>query len=164
IARRLGGGRVEGFDPAEVATASAAAEGPLSLPPGRLTDLEGRDLDPASLKGRVVLVEMWATWCPPCRTTLAWMNEYLRANRARVAVIAIAVDSKPEDVRAFAADAHPGYRIVLGTPEVLDAFGTVAAVPKLLVFDAEGRRAEVFYGAPPDLHQKITQTVKRLVR
>jgi thiol-disulfide isomerase/thioredoxin len=164
IAKRLAGAKVEGFDPSEVATASAAAEGPASLPPGRLTDLDGREIDPASFKGRVVLVEMWATWCPPCRATLAWMNDFLRANANRVEVLAIAVDSKPEDVRAFAAAARPGYRIVIGTPDVLDAFGTVAAVPKLMVFDGDGRRAGVFYGAPPDLHQQIAQTVKRLTR
>jgi len=164
IARRLRGARVEGFDPSEVATESAAADGPASLPPGRLTDLDGHVLDPASLKGRVVLVEMWATWCPPCRSTLAWMNDFQRANQGTVEVVAIAVDSKLEDVRRFAAETHAGYRIVIGTPEVLEAFGTVAAVPKLMVFDTEGRRAEVFYGAPPDLHPKIAQTVKRLAR
>src|SRR6185436_11810453 len=126
--RRLGGGKVEGFDPSEVAT--AATDGPAGLPPGRLTDLDGQAIDPAALKGRVVLVEMWATWCPPCRATLAWMNDFLRANKGRVEVVAIAVDSKPDDVRKFAADTRATYHIVLGTPDVLEAFGTVAAVPK----------------------------------
>ena len=157
LAKRLGGVTIEGFDPKEVATESAAADGPVSLPPGRMTDLDGRELDPASLKGRIVLVEMWATWCPPCRATLAWMNEFERENKGRVEVVAIAVDSKPDEVRRFAAETHAGYRIVLGTPEVLDAFGTVAAVPKPMVFDAEGRRSTCSTG----LHRICRRSYRR---
>ena len=48
----------------------------------------------------------------------------------------------------------------MGTPEVIKAFGAVAAVPKLLVFDRHGQRAQVLYGAPPDLHQQIEHAVE----
>ena len=49
----------------------------------------------------------------------------------------------------------------MGTPEVIKAFGAVAAVPKLLIYDSAGRRAKVLYGAPPDLHQQIDAAVKK---
>jgi hypothetical protein len=53
----------------------------------------------------------------------------------------------------------PNYQVVMGTPEVLKQFGEVAAVPKLFVFDRQGRRVDVFYGAPPDLHEKIDASI-----
>jgi hypothetical protein len=52
----------------------------------------------------------------------------------------------------------------MGTPEVIKAFGAVAAVPKLIVYDAQGRRSRDIYGAPPDLHQQIEEAVKKAAR
>ena len=54
-------------------------------------------------------------------------------------MLAIAVDSKPDDVRKMAGSFKPNYPIVMGTPEVIKAFGAVAAVPKLIIYDAQGR-------------------------
>ena len=76
-------------------------------------------------------------------------------------MIAIAVDSKADDVQKIAASLKPNYRIVMGTPEVIKAFGAVAAVPKILIFDRAGRRSKVIYGAPPDLHQQIERALRR---
>ena len=60
----------------------------------------------------------------------------------------------------MAASFKPNYPIVMGTPEVIKAFGAVAAVPKLIIYDAQGRRIKVLYGAPPDLHQQIEAAAK----
>ena len=51
--------------------------------------------------------------------------------------------------------------IVMGTPDVIKAFGAVAAVPKLIVYDRKGRRSQVLYGAPPDLHQQLERAVQK---
>ena len=59
------------------------------------------------------------------------------------------------------AERNPSYRVVLGTEELLQTYGGVAAVPKLFIFDANGRRSQVFYGAPPDLHEQVTQALKK---
>jgi len=50
---------------------------------------------------------------------------------------------------------------VMGTPEVIQAFGAVAAVPKLIVYDGRGRRSKVLYGAPSDLHDQIEIALQR---
>jgi len=165
VTRRLAGEGVKGLDVADVRSAPTADDdGPATLPSLTLNDINGQAIDPARFAGRAVVVELWATWCPPCKSTMAWLPSLQSQYRGRAVVLAIAVDSDPKDVAAMAASLNPNYAIVAGTPEVIKAFGAVAAVPKLLVFDRAGRRSQVLYGAPPDLHQRIDAAVKNALR
>jgi thiol-disulfide isomerase/thioredoxin len=158
---RLKGERVAGLDLGEVTRAMDPADGPPTLPASPMTDASGAVIDPASLAGRVVVVEMWATWCPPCQSTLGWLDAVQKRHPDGLTVIAIAVDSKLADVNAMIADRKPSYRVVMATEPMLETFGGVAAVPKLFVFDKAGRRTHVFYGAPPDLHERIEQALRK---
>lgn len=160
VTRRLAGEKVVGLDVADV-TGADPADGPPTLPSIELEDINGRTIEAAALANRPVVVEMWATWCPPCRSTLAWLNTLQKQYGESATVIAVAVDSKAEEVQKMAATLKPNYRIVMATPEVIKAFGAVAAVPKLIVFDRQGRRSQVLYGAPPDLHKQIEAAVKK---
>jgi thiol-disulfide isomerase/thioredoxin len=163
VSRRLAGERVTGLDIADVTAGDAdPADGPARLPDLRLTDINGAAVDPASLAGRTVIVEMWATWCPPCRSTLAWLDGYQRQHRDTVTVLALAVDSELPEVRKLMATLQPSYRVVFATPEVVKAYGAAAAVPKLTIFAPSGTRAQVLYGAPPDLHQQVEAAVARV--
>jgi thiol-disulfide isomerase/thioredoxin len=123
-----------------------------ALPAIRLTGLDGKTLSRGDLAGRVVLIEFWATWCPPCRGTLSWLGELKRRHGDRLAVIAIAVESEEAGIRQLASELKLPFVWVKGTPEIGRAFGDVSAVPTLLVFDRQGRTAGAFYGAPPTLH------------
>jgi thiol-disulfide isomerase/thioredoxin len=163
VARRLAGEQVRGMNVADVTTETAAEEGAATMPSLALRDISGAAIDPSRFMNVPVVVEMWATWCPPCRSTMAWLPSLQKKYGERVTVIAIAVDSKLEDVKTLAASFKPNYSIVMGTPEVIKAFGAVAAVPKLIVYDAEGRRSKVLYGAPDDLHDQIEAAVKSAV-
>jgi thiol-disulfide isomerase/thioredoxin len=161
VARRLAGERVGGLDVADVATAEDASEAAAVMPSLALRDISGAPIDPLRLSNRPVVVEMWATWCPPCRSTMAWLPSLQKKYGNRATVLAIAVDSKVEDVQKMSASFKPNFPIVMGTPEVIKAFGAVAAVPKLIVYDARGRRSKVLYGAPNDLHDQIEAALKR---
>lgn len=149
------------------ARAQAAPAGPdeiVKLPAVTLTDLDGRTLTSTDLAGRVVLVELWATWCPPCRGTLSWLGELKKRHGDRLAVVAIAVESEETDVRKLAGELKLPFTWVMGKPETIRAFGDVSAVPTLLVFDREGRTAGAFYGAPPTLHAEAEAKLASLVR
>jgi thiol-disulfide isomerase/thioredoxin len=162
VQRRLKGERAAGLNPDDVR--GAAEDGPAALPPVAANTLGGRELKLDRLSGKVVVVEIWATWCPPCRSTLAWLDQLQRQHGDRISVVAIAVDSPETDVRRMVSELKPSYEVVLGTPEVLAPFGAVAAVPKLFVFDASGKRVLVFHGAPPDQHQRVDEVVRSLIR
>jgi thiol-disulfide isomerase/thioredoxin len=142
-------------DDARAASARAAlAETPgvAALPAVTITDVQGRTLSREDLKGRVVLVELWATWCPPCRSTLRWVGELKKRWGDRLAVVAIAVESDDAKVQTIARELDLPVTWVIGTPDLVRAFGDVSAVPTLLLFDKTGRSAAAFYGAPPTLH------------
>jgi cytochrome c biogenesis protein CcmG/thiol:disulfide interchange protein DsbE len=164
VDRRLKGERVEGFSAAEARDSSADEDGPPTLPAVEATTVEGTRVNVAGAAGKVVLVEIWATWCPPCRTTLAWLDQLQRAHPDTVSVVAIAIDSPEADVRKLVADLKPAYQVVMGTADVIAPFGAVAAVPKLFVFDRSGARAGVFYGAPPDQHAQVQALLDRVAK
>jgi thiol-disulfide isomerase/thioredoxin len=123
-----------------------------SLPAIAIKDLDGKPLTRDDLAGRVVLVEMWATWCPPCRGTLGWLGELKKRHGDRLAVVTVAVGSQEADVRKLASELKLPLVWAMATPEIARAFGDVSSVPTLFLFDRTGRTAKVFYGAPPDLH------------
>ena len=148
--------------PASPAPDSTIAAWPAGV---TLTDLEGRALSREELAGRVVLVDFWATWCPPCLKALPWLAGLSARERERLAVVAIAVESPAEKVAEVARErAAPGMLWVQGSPEIVRAFGDVSAVPTLLLFDREGRLAASFFGAPPGQHEAVEERIEALLR
>ena len=146
-----------------VASPSRAGE-IAALPALALTDLDGKPIAREDLAGRVVLVEFWATWCPPCRGTLAWLGELKKRHGDRLVVLALALESDEADVRKLAAELALPVRWAMSTPDAARAFGDISAVPTLFVFDARGRTAATFFGAPPTLHDEAEAALGVLLR
>ena len=136
----------------------------LALPAFQLIDLSGNPLTPEQAKGRVVLVEFWATWCPPCRSTLERLGDLRRKYGDNLVVMALAVESPEDEVRKTAQSLSHDFRWAIATPQAAQAFGDVMATPTLLLFDRQGKTAGIWYGAPPDLHDKVEKTIEGLVR
>jgi thiol-disulfide isomerase/thioredoxin len=144
------------------ALAASADSGEVAeLPTFDLTDLDGRVLPAADLKGRVVVVEFWATWCPPCRSTLAWLGDLQKRYGDKVVVLALALESDEAAVRRLATELDVPVRWAMRSPAVLRAFGDVSAVPTLLVYGPDGRLAGAHYGATPTLHDEAETTITR---
>lgn len=149
---------------AQAGAASAEPTQIPALPAITFTDLDGKTLTREDLAGRAVLVEIWATWCPPCRPTLAWLGEVKKKHGDRLAVVTVAVESKEADVRKLAKELGLPFVWTMGTPETIRALGDVSAVPTLLLFDTQGRTAATFFGAPPTLHAEAEAKIAALVK
>jgi thiol-disulfide isomerase/thioredoxin len=134
----------------------------VALPKLSLTDLNGHPLTTDQLDGRVVLVEFWATWCPPCRSTLQWLGELKQKYGDKIAVVALAVESPEDKVRATASSLSPAVRWAITDAATAQAFGDITSVPTMFVFDRTGNTVQVFYGAPPDLHQLAEKSLETL--
>lgn len=148
----------------EHASEAATVQQATTLPRFALNDLAGKGIDADDLRGRVVLVEFWATWCPPCRSTLGWLGELKRKYGDRLAVVALAVESPEAQVRTMAGSFSPDLRWAIADAATVQAFGDITAVPTLFVFDRAGKAARALYGAPPDLHEEVTKTIDGLLQ
>jgi thiol-disulfide isomerase/thioredoxin len=134
-----------------------------TLPKFKLNDLSGRPLTAEQLSGCVVLVEFWATWCPPCRSTLAWLGELKRKYGDSVAILALAVESPEDKIRSAARTLSSDLLIAITDAATAEAFGNITSVPTMFLFDRSGKTARVFYGAPPDLHEEAGKLLHSLV-
>ncbi len=151
-------------DEARAAAPPAAAPELASLPDLSIERLDGKRLASRDLRGRVVAVELWATWCPPCRGTLGWLGKVKQAHGDRLEVIALAVQSDEAEVRKLATELGLPFDWAMATPEAARALGDVTAVPTLLLFDREGRTAAIFYGAPPGMHAQAEAKLAALLQ
>ncbi len=145
--------------------ATGASLGELAgLPKFKLTDLSGRTLSSEDIAGRPVLVEFWATWCPPCRSTLSWLGELKRKYGDNLAVVTLVVESPEDKIREAAATLSPELRVAVADAPTAEAFGNITSVPTMFLFDRSGKTARVIYGAPPDLHEQAGKILESLVR
>lgn len=150
---------------AESGRTSTAEDADISkLPSLTFNDLDGLKIDSSSLVGKTVVVEFWATWCPPCRSTLSWLGELRRRHPDKVVVIAIAVESEEAQVRELTKSLGVPVNFVMAVPELVSPFGTLGSVPRMFVFDRDGKTAGIFYGAPPDLHEKVGKLIDTITK
>lgn len=156
---------LEGRSPDARREARPAPDRPVDLLPAvPITDLNGRTLSPENLRGRVVAVEFWATWCPPCRTTLSWLGAAKQRYGDDLVVLALAVQSDPQKIRTLGNELGFPFHWITCTPELARAFGDVSALPTLRLFDRNGRSAASFFGAPPGRHAEVDAALEALVR
>ena len=148
----------------EHVTTTAASQEITALPHFKLTDLSGKSLNPEDLSGRVVLVEFWATWCPPCRSTLEWLGELQRKHGDNLAILALAVDSPEDQIRSTASSLSPALHWAITDAPTAQSFGDITAVPTLFLFDRSGKTSRILYGAPPELHLQVEKALDTLMK
>jgi thiol-disulfide isomerase/thioredoxin len=135
-----------------------------SLPEFKLTQLNGEPLTAEQVKSKVVVVEFWATWCPPCQSTLEWLGSLKEKYGDDVEIVALVVESPEPKVKEMVAKLSPKIRWAIADPPTAMAFGDVVSVPTMFVFDRDGKTSKVFYGAPPELHESAEKTLNGLVK
>jgi thiol-disulfide isomerase/thioredoxin len=146
------------------AEARPAAEVDLrALPEFSLFDLDGKPITREDLRGRVVLVDFWATWCPPCRSVLTWLSAVKQRYGDRLVVLTLAVESDPQSVRRAAAENGSPFVWALCDPKVAGAFGNLSALPTLWLFDGAGTTVGRYFGAAPGLHAGAESKIRALL-
>jgi thiol-disulfide isomerase/thioredoxin len=128
-----------------------------------LKDLNGRTIRLSDYRGKVVLINFWATWCPPCR---AEMPDLIRLQRVhgKEGLRIIGVTYPPEieaSVRRFASSLKVNYPIVLGTREIKDRFSSDENLPLTIVINRDGQVVEVISGIL--LREEFDEKIKPLL-
>jgi cytochrome c biogenesis protein CcmG/thiol:disulfide interchange protein DsbE len=121
---------------------SCAADAPTANLDFVLENMHGREVKLADLRGKVVLLNCWATWCPPCRIEIPEFVELQAKYRDEgLAVIGISVDDPIEDLAPFAAEFKINYELLVGRErdDVQEAFGPIYGVPTSFIIGRDGR-------------------------
>ncbi|MHB8812558.1 MAG: TlpA family protein disulfide reductase [Steroidobacteraceae bacterium] len=108
-------------------------------PPLVVPQLDGREFDLASLRGKVVLVNVWATWCSPCRVEMPTLNAFYRRYRSRgLDVLGLSIDEAPDAAQGRPVMGKFSYPGALASAARVNGFGEPIAVPVTYVIDARG--------------------------
>jgi thiol-disulfide isomerase/thioredoxin len=120
---------------------------PKPAPAFTLRDLDGREIAPASLRGKVVIVNFWATWCGPCRAEIPDLVALQEKYKDTLQVIGISEDEAGvEVVKRFAAEHKINYPVAMTTPEIEKMFPGISALPTSFILDRESRVVQKHVG------------------
>lgn len=142
------------LSPRKTAKVECLGKGELSAPVFSLPDMNGRKVDLASFKGKVIVLEFWATWCAPCREEIPVVNQIYKAYREKgLVVIGISLDRKPpQEVKKFLDEMQVEYLNVMGNEETLERYSQVAnlgpirGIPATFVIDRHGKICQRYMG------------------
>jgi thiol-disulfide isomerase/thioredoxin len=111
------------------------------LPEFSIKDLRGREINSADLRGKVVLIDFWATWCGPCKKEMPGYQQLLNRYGDRgFVVIGLKFDTMrdTQDPIKFAKRLHVLYPLAVATDEVRQKFGGIEGLPTTLIYDRNG--------------------------
>jgi thiol-disulfide isomerase/thioredoxin len=122
-------------------------DAPASVGPLTMQTIDGELLEMSDLRGKVVLVNFWATWCGPCREEIPYLASLTERYPEHLVVIGVSEDAGGVDmVEAFADQYGVNYPIVMSTPEIKRAFPGVFALPTSFVVDPDGQMVQTHVG------------------
>ena len=113
-----------------------------------LTDFSGRPLSLSANRGKVVLLDFWATWCEPCKAEIPHFIEMQNRYGAQgLQVIGISMDDEEKPARDFYQNYKMNYPVALGTSQLADQYGGVLGLPITFVIDRQGHIVSRHIGA-----------------
>ncbi len=140
---------------------------PLPAPALQLPDLDGEPHDLASLKGKVVLINFWATWCPPCHREMPSLERLSQALTGEpFVVLAVDVGEDADTIEAFTGqlDTTPTFPILLDTRSRAMQAWKVAGLPTTFLVDKQGRIVASAIGGREFDHPQMIEAIRGLLR
>ncbi len=113
-----------------------------------LNNLEGKTVRLADFKGKVIILDFWATWCPPCRAEIPNFNKMHRLYSEKgLAIVGISLDEGGKNtVQPFVEEFKVSYTIVLGDDTVVENFGGIRGIPTTFVINRKGEIVKKLVG------------------
>jgi thiol-disulfide isomerase/thioredoxin len=133
------GGRLDAFAPATSACPANAKPANLNF---TLKDVNGKAVALSSLKGKVVLLDFWATWCGPCKIEIPWFIEFQnKYGHSGLQVVGVSVDDTIDKLKPYVADMKMNYPVLQGLDhdDVQDAYGPIWGIPVTIVISRDGK-------------------------
>ena len=114
-------------------------------------DVDGASVSLSSYKGKVVLLNFWATWCGPCKAEIPGFVELQAKYKDDLVIVGFSVDDPADKAKAFAAEYKMNYPILLGEgrEDVQDAYGPIWGIPASFLISKDGRVCRKHLGIAP---------------
>lgn len=140
----------------------------VTAPDFTLKDLNSKNISLSSLRGKVVVLDFWATWCPPCRMSMPLLDKFYTGSKPKnVIVYGVNVFEhtapSPDGLKAFLTQQNVHFPVLLGTQDVASAYG-VSSIPNLVVIDKQGKIAYRHVGYDARLVNILTAQIKELLK
>jgi thiol-disulfide isomerase/thioredoxin len=116
-----------------------------------IQDLDGKSVKLSDYKGKVILLNFWATWCGPCKAEIPGFVELQDRYRNDLVVVGYSVDDEAPKARAFATEYKMNYPILLGLgrEDVQDAYGPIWGIPASFIISRDGKVCKKHLGIAP---------------
>ncbi len=158
--------------PAGNAPSATVATTPVDAPNVTFKDLNGKDVTLAQYKGKVVLVNFWATWCAPCKVEIPWMIEFQKKYGPRgFTILGVSMDEGGKkavqpflDKERFDVGGQQeamNYPIVLGNDSIAEKFGGIIGLPTSMVYSRDGKKVRTIVGLVN--HDDIAKMIEGLL-
>ncbi len=116
-------------------------------PDFNLVDTQGKNISLSKLAGKVVIIDFWATWCPPCRRGIPDLIDIQKQFKNKVVVVGISVDTDTKsNVVPFIKSMGINYPIVYATQSVVQDYGNIESIPTTFIIDKKGNIANQHVG------------------
>jgi thiol-disulfide isomerase/thioredoxin len=113
---------------------------PEAAPEFKLSALDGKPLSLVGVRGKIVLLNFWATWCGPCRAEIPDLIALQQKYKDQLQIIGLTVDEDDAAaIKQAVAEAHINYPVAMASPEIRLQYGGIAALPTSFVLDVQGR-------------------------
>jgi peroxiredoxin len=137
-----------GQGPSSAATSMKPDKARHNAPDFALKDADGKLVHLSDYRGKVVLLDFWATWCGPCKIEIPWFMDFQRKNQERgLVVLGVSMDDEGwEVVKPFVARQKMNYRVLIGNDQTAQLYGGIDALPTTFLIDREGKIADIHVG------------------
>jgi|SRR3990172_612868 len=129
-----------------------------------LENIAGGSTKTAEIKGKVAIVDFWATWCQPCIAEIPNFNKLHDEYQGKdVQVIAITIESDHDDIAPKVKETGMKYTVLVGNDKVVDGFGGVLGFPTTFVVTKDWKIYKKYLGALPDKDKRIKMDIEKLL-
>lgn len=128
-----------------------------------LKDLQGNEWTLRKQKGKVIILDFWATWCKPCVATIPIFNElYEKYNDKGLLILGIGLDEE-QALRRFMESHNISYPVLIGNREIAQKY-RIYAIPSTFVIDKEGKITSRHVGLEPEMQTTLEEEIKKLLK